>query len=90
MPVEITGRDLTLEGVVRIARGREAAVLSAGARERVEKSHAFLRTLIADGMPIYGLTTGFGALAGAAVGAADNRRAAEHPEEPRRGRRRPM
>lgn len=78
MTIEITGKDLTVEAVVRLARGGEKAVLSADSRRAVESCHAFLRDLMAKGHPIYGVTTGFGALSATGVSAADNVAAQEN------------
>ncbi|MGA8260015.1 MAG: aromatic amino acid ammonia-lyase [Arenicellales bacterium] len=72
MSVDITGKDMTVEAVLAIARDGRHAVLSAGARRAVESCHDFLRSLMEKGHPIYGVTTGFGALAGSGVSAEDN------------------
>lgn len=66
-PVRLDGASLTPEAVERVARDGAPVELTAGARTAVEESHAFLRRLVADGTPVYGLTTGFGALDGKAV-----------------------
>jgi histidine ammonia-lyase len=63
-PIEIDGYSLTLETLEAIARvdAREVA-LSEAARERVEMSRAVVDEAISQKRVIYGLTTGFGALA---------------------------
>jgi histidine ammonia-lyase len=71
--IELDGRSLTLEQVGRAAVERRPVVLAAPARARVAAGEAFLKRLIADGTPVYGVTTGFGALDGQRVDAADNR-----------------
>jgi histidine ammonia-lyase len=73
MTVTLTGKTLTIDDLLRIARGGEAVALSDDARERVRAGERLLKAMIADGTPIYGITTGFGALDGAKVSAADNR-----------------
>jgi histidine ammonia-lyase len=70
--VALDGRTLTIAAVARIAAGTPAA-LSAEARVRVAQGEAQLRALIADGTPIYGVTTGFGALDGRKVPPEANR-----------------
>lgn len=70
--IELTGQDLTLAEIGRIARNGERARLAGVARERVSAGEAMLARMIADGTPIYGVTTGFGALDGRAVSKADN------------------
>ena len=70
--VTLTGQDLTLDAVVAVARGGRSAVLAPGARRAVARCHTLLQDMIADGTPIYGVTTGFGALDGAAVPAEAN------------------
>ena len=72
-PVLLTGRDLSLEDVVAVARQGRQAALSAAAREAIDRCHTLLLRMIADGTPIYGVTTGFGALDGAAVPPEANR-----------------
>jgi histidine ammonia-lyase len=63
--LELHGNRLGLEDVERVARaaaGPEVRLASA-ARERVEAARAFVERLVAEGRVVYGLTTGFGALA---------------------------
>ena len=60
MAVEITGRDLTLDEVVAVARGREAVAPTADALERMARARALADASAARGMPTYGLTTGLG------------------------------
>src|SRR5687768_611244 len=62
--LNITGRDLRLEEVERVARGRDTTLrLDAGARTRVEAARAMVEEAVSQGRTVYGLTTGFGALA---------------------------
>ena len=78
MSIEITGKDLTVQAVVSIARAGENVVLSTEARRAVESCHEFLRALMDSGHPIYGVTTGFGALSTTGVNARDNVAAQEN------------
>jgi len=58
--VVLTGSDLTLEEVVRVARGRERVELSADASQRMRVSRAVVEAAVARGDVVYGLTTGVG------------------------------
>jgi histidine ammonia-lyase len=62
--LELDGRSLRLEDVERVAGGGGVRVrLADAARPRVEASRAVVERAIADGRTVYGITTGFGALA---------------------------
>jgi histidine ammonia-lyase len=62
--VELTGFDMTLEDLRRVAEDPSIPVsLSTGAREAVERSRAFVESLLEGEGQIYGVTTGFGRLA---------------------------
>ncbi|MEM8854947.1 MAG: aromatic amino acid lyase, partial [Pseudomonadota bacterium] len=73
MSVTLDGNSLTLEAVGEVARGGATIDIAPGAAAAVEESWQFLRRLVAEGRPIYGLTTGFGALDGEAIPADLNR-----------------
>ena len=62
-PLPLTGRDLTIDNVIEVARGRRAVELDAGAADRMRASRAVIERLVADGATVYGVTTGFGDLA---------------------------
>ena len=62
-PLPLTGRDLTIDHVIEVARGRRAVELDAGAADRMRASRAVIERLVADGATVYGVTTGFGDLA---------------------------
>jgi histidine ammonia-lyase len=62
MTVLLTGHDLDRDAVVRVARNGESVALDAGARARMERTHAIVLASIASGAPIYGTTTGVGVL----------------------------
>jgi histidine ammonia-lyase len=61
-PVDLDGGPLSIAELVRAARGGAEVRLTAAAAGRVERAHARLRELCASGTPIYGVTTGVGAL----------------------------
>jgi len=65
--IQLDGRSLTIDAVTAIARDHATVELSDSARRKIADGEAYLERLIADGRPIYGVTTGFGALDGRAV-----------------------
>jgi histidine ammonia-lyase len=59
----LDGHNLTLEEIVRVANGQERELsLDEAARSRVERSRAYVESLLARNERIYGVTTGFGRL----------------------------
>jgi histidine ammonia-lyase len=62
---------LTVEDVVAVARGEAAAELSADVAAVMEPSRAVVAEAIQGDAPVYGVNTGFGALADTRVGARD-------------------
>ncbi len=58
----IDGDSLTVEEVVRVARGGEPVKLSHLGLRRVQACHAALHKIVESGRPVYGVTTGFGQL----------------------------
>lgn len=71
--VRLDGKSLTIETVADIARNGSDVELTDEARSAVAAGARFLSELIAEGRPIYGITTGFGALDGVAVSPQQNR-----------------
>ncbi len=62
-PLPISGRDLALDDVVAVARGRAAVALDPGAADRMRASRDVVDRIVAAGSTAYGVTTGFGDLA---------------------------
>jgi len=62
-PLQLTGRDLTVEDVVAVARGMRPVDLDPTAWERMAASRAVIDRVVASGETVYGVTTGFGDLA---------------------------
>ncbi|MCV0403058.1 MAG: histidine ammonia-lyase [Chloroflexi bacterium] len=62
-PLPLSGRDLSIDNVIEVARGRRAVALDPSAAERMRASRAVVDRLVADGATAYGITTGFGDLA---------------------------
>lgn len=71
--IELDGTGLTPEQVRAVARRGEPVSLSRGAAGRTRASWERLWDIVERGVPLYGLTTGFGALDGRRVPSADNR-----------------
>src|SRR5262245_33961935 len=71
MTVVLTGRDLTLEQVLLVAREREPVELGADAVERMRAARAVVDTTSVRGDAVYGLSTGVGARRDVRVHAPD-------------------
>jgi len=65
--VTLRGAGLGEEQVVSVARHGEKVALAAGARAKMERSRARVERAAASRQPVYGVSTGFGALAGTRV-----------------------
>jgi histidine ammonia-lyase len=66
-PLLLSGRDLTVADVEAVARERQDVALAPDAAERMRASRAVIERLVADGETVYGVTTGFGDLAGVRI-----------------------
>ncbi|HXY86300.1 MAG TPA: aromatic amino acid ammonia-lyase [Gaiellaceae bacterium] len=60
MTVVVTGDDLTLDEVVRVARDHEPAELSPDALARMEAARTVVEHVLERNVPVYGMTTGVG------------------------------
>ena len=69
--VIVNGDALTVEDVVEVALGRARAELAAEVPARMKASLDIVTSAIAGPTPVYGVNTGFGALADTSVGAQD-------------------
>src|ERR1700689_3219271 len=67
----VDGGPLTVEDVVAVARGETRVRLAADVPERMEVSRSVVLNAIRGDAPVYGVNTGFGALADTPVGEAD-------------------
>jgi histidine ammonia-lyase len=67
----LTGADLTIEDVERVARGGAEATLDDQARERMQVARDLIERLVAEDAVVYGVTTGFGALASTSIAPAE-------------------
>jgi histidine ammonia-lyase len=69
--VVVSGDGLTVDDVVDVARGEARAELGAGVAAAMETSRSVVAEAIAGDAPVYGVNTGFGALADTRVGEQD-------------------
>jgi histidine ammonia-lyase len=60
LTVVLTGRDLALDAVLRVARGGERVEVAPAALERMREGRAVVEAALARGDEVYGLTTGVG------------------------------
>jgi histidine ammonia-lyase len=77
-PVVLTGADLSIADVEAVARHGADAALDVHARERMQEARDVIDSLVADGAVVYGVTTGFGALASTTIPSEDADRLQEH------------
>jgi histidine ammonia-lyase len=69
--INLDGGALSIDAVVRAARDREAVRLDPAVPERMAPARRVVENLDREGAVVYGVTTGFGALADRAVAPAD-------------------
>src|SRR6202049_2209230 len=69
--ITVDGGALTIDAVVRAARGREGVSIDPGVRARMAPAREVADRVDGDGAVVYGVTTGFGALADRAVDPPD-------------------
>jgi histidine ammonia-lyase len=62
MTVVVTGRDLSRNALVRVARGDERVAIDRGATARMIETRAILEEVLAAGAPVYGSNTAVGVL----------------------------
>jgi len=58
--IELSGHDLGIDDVERVAVGGAAARLGRQALEQIAASRALIDRVVADDTPTYGVNTGFG------------------------------
>jgi len=66
-PLQLTGRDLTVDNVVSVARSGRLVTLAADAADRMRASLAVITRVVGEGRAVYGVTTGFGDLANVSI-----------------------
>ncbi len=63
MPMQIDGENLTIEGIIKVARGNEKVEIDKKIVTKIKKSRETIEKILREGKPIYGVNTGFGELA---------------------------
>jgi histidine ammonia-lyase len=76
--IVLTGADLTVPDVEAVARHNADTALDIHARERMQEARDLIETLVAEGAVVYGVTTGFGALASTSIAPDDAGRLQEN------------
>jgi histidine ammonia-lyase len=71
MTVTITGRTLTLDELIRVARDGDVVRLDPAARKEMTRTRAVVEEVLAAGTPAYGVTTAVGALKRVALAGPD-------------------
>lgn len=69
--VTLSGSPLRIADVVAVARAGRTVALADDTRAAMERSRAAVHEAIAEGRPVYGVSTGFGALADVAISPED-------------------
>ena len=69
--IVVDGSALTVDDVVAVAHGQARATLGADVPRQMETSRSVVVEALSGGAPVYGVNTGFGALADTPVGVAD-------------------
>ena len=69
--VTVTGDRLSIDQVIDVARGRSSAELSPDVEGRMESSRSVVERAVAENRVMYGVTTGFGALANTRIDVED-------------------
>ncbi len=70
-PVQLDASSLSIHDVLTVARQNRRAELTDSARTRIAESRNALEACLSDGLPHYGINTGFGSLARQRIGDAD-------------------
>jgi histidine ammonia-lyase len=70
-PVVVTGEPLSIDEVVDVARGRRRAALDVGVAGRMAPTREVVERAVAENRVMYGITTGFGALANTRIAPGD-------------------
>ena len=70
-PLVVTGDALSIDEVVDVARARRATTLDAGVAARMAPTRQVVERAVAENRVMYGITTGFGALANTRIAPGD-------------------
>ncbi len=69
--IELDGTSLTMEQLIRAARGREAVRIAPHAHAGMDRARAYVEQKLDESAPVYGLTTGFGKFSDTYISRAD-------------------
>ncbi|MFZ2873881.1 MAG: histidine ammonia-lyase [Phycisphaerales bacterium] len=72
-PLHLDGSSLSIQDVLQVARRTRPVQLSPAALASIQRARAVVETAMADGLPHYGINTGFGSLSRQRIGEADLR-----------------
>jgi len=78
MNIRLTGSSLTSSEVVRVARQGAVVELGKEAVEQIGFASSFVRKIVQNEAPVYGINTGFGSLCNAHIGSQDLRKLQEN------------
>ena len=67
MNIRLTGSSLTSSEVLRVARQGAVVELGQEAVEQIDFASSFVRQIVQDEAPVYGINTGFGSLCNARI-----------------------
>ncbi len=73
-PIVLNGENFQLEALVTIARNGVGVAISRGSEARIQKARSLVDKWVQEGVRIYGVTTGFGALSEKTISFEDTRK----------------
>src|SRR5512133_897994 len=76
--MEITGYDLTLDQIERVARKKEQVSLSPLALDKIALSRSWVEDIVASEKPVYGINTGYGIFSDRRINKQDARKLARN------------
>jgi len=76
--IRITGHDLNIDAIIRVARFKEQTEISKEARLRIIKAYETVKHKIDNKKPVYGITTGFGQLSNIVIDEKQSRELQEN------------
>jgi histidine ammonia-lyase len=76
--MEITGNDLTLDQLERVARKKEQISLSPLALDKIALSRSWVEDIVASEKPVYGINTGYGIFSDRRINKLDARKLARN------------
>jgi len=76
--IKIDGNSLTIEDVIKVAKGHQAVELCSSAHDKIIKSRQFVEKILKENRVVYGITTGFGELANTLISPQESRKLQEN------------